>query len=128
MDNFNALLSHQGLLKHVNHAHRQCAPTPTGRYTVDENGRMSGGLGDLFDPSESAASRQSDDELMVNIELFQLKVRHITAMRQEASNLQPIMDHVWEEVRKMDEQVASLGTQIEEFLAEHMRRLFTRAA
>ena len=44
---FRALLSHQGPLTHVNHAHRQCAPTPTGRYTTDEYGNVtSWGFGD----------------------------------------------------------------------------------
>ena len=61
MSQLQALLSHQGPLKHVNHAHRQCAPVPTGRITSDEYGNIvSWGLSDPppgWNPNATAESR-----------------------------------------------------------------------
>jgi hypothetical protein len=116
MDHFNALLSHQGALKHVNHAHRQCAPTPTGRITTDKDGNVTNwGLGDP--PDGWTAPQLSDDHLRVNIALINKQIKQITAMRRAGRNIQPYTNYVAEEMQKMDNQLNALKAKLEEFQA-----------
>ena len=118
---FQALLSHQGPLIHANHAHRQCAPVPTGRITMDQYGNIqSWGLGDPpegWDPNGTEESRQDTEELTVNLAVVKAKGRHMVEMRAEIAALSPYTSFV-------SDQLGQLNTQITELLAQ-MERLQT---
>tara|TARA_B100000902_G_scaffold42706_1_gene50461 strand:+ start:232 stop:630 length:399 start_codon:yes stop_codon:yes gene_type:complete len=120
---FNALLSHQGPLKHANHAHRQCAPAPvpTGRITMDQYGNIqSWGLGDPpdgWDPNGTEESRQTTEDLTVNLAVVKAKGRHMVEMRTEIAALSPYTSY-------LSDQLGQLNTEITELLAQ-MQRLQT---
>ena len=119
---FQALLSHQGPLKHVDHAHRQCAPVPTGRITRDEYGNIqSWGLGDQppgVDPNATAESRQSTSELRTNLAFVRVKGRHMVALRAEAANLSPYTHYLSDQLMQIDTQIAELTAQMGRLQAE----------
>ena len=119
---FQALLSHQGPLKHVNHAHRQCAPVPTGRITTDEYGNvLSWGLGDPppgWDPNATEESRQSTEELTTNLAFVRVKGRHMVALRAEAANLSPYTHYLSDQLMQIDTQIADLTAQMGRLQAE----------
>ena len=118
MNNFNALLSHQGSLKHVNHAHRQCAPKPTGR--CDDEG----GLKEAMEKEHvSEVSSMSDDDLSVNIELLETKVACMGDMHEKVSKLLPT-NKVSEELLhfcSMEQIDAAIKKQTE-FMMERIKR------
>ena len=118
---FHALLAHQGPLIHANHAHRQCAPVPTGRITMDQYGNIqSWGLGDPpegWDPNGTEESRQDTEELRTNLAVVKAKGRHMVEMRTEIAALSPYTSFV-------SDQLGQLNTQITELLAQ-MERLQT---
>ena len=130
---FQALLSHQGPMTHVNHAHRQCAPAPapapvpTGRYTTDEYGNvLSWGLSDWSpgsDPDQTPESRQSTEDLRTNLAFVQAKGRHMVALRNEAANLSPYTHYLSDQLGQLDAQIAELTEQMGKLQAELMKRL-----
>ncbi len=117
---FQALLSHQGPLKHVNHAHRQAAPT--GRMTMDEYGNIqSWGLGGPppgVDPNSTPESRQSTSDLRTNLAFVQAKGRHMVALRTEATNLSPYTWYLSDQLEQLDNEIAELTTQAGRLQAE----------
>ena len=119
---FQALLSHQGPLKHINHAHRQCAPVPTGRITMDQYGNItSWGLGDPppgWNPNATEESRQSTEELTTNLAFVRAKVRHMVALRTEAANLGPYTSYLSDQLGQLDAQIAELTAQMGRLQAE----------
>ena len=141
MNNFNALLSHQGSLKHVNHAHRQCAPTGVQSYDPDtmlviggdiQEEVMHGPVYEGHDPqkdyhqSVANASRlvstMSDSYLRVNIALFQTKIAYIKLMHDPVSKLLPVTDDVSKELRMMTEQMAAAIEKLQALLLEQTKR------
>ena len=119
---FQALLSHQGPMKHVSHAHRQCAPAPTGRITMDQYGNiMSWGLGDPppgWNPHATEESRQSTEELTTNLAFVRAKGRHMVALRTEAANLGPYTSYLSDQLGQLDTQIAELTAQMGRLQAE----------
>ena len=117
---FQALLSHQGPLKHVNHAHRQAAPT--GRITSDEYGNIvSWGLSDPppgWNPNATAESRQSTEDLRTNLAFVKAKGRHMVALRAEAANLSPYTHYLSDQLRQIDNEIAELTAQAGRLQAE----------
>ena len=126
---FQALLSHQGPMTHVSHAHRQCtpAPVPTGRTTRDEYGGVeSWGLGDPppgWDPDGTPESRQSTEDLRTNLAFVQAKGRHTVALRDEAANLHPYTHYLSDQLGQLDTQIAELTERMGKLQAELMKRL-----
>ena len=122
MSQLQALLSHQGPLKHVNHAHRQCAPVPTGRITMDEYGNVvSWGLSDPppgWDPNATEESRQSTQELRTNLAFVRAKGRHMVALRSEAANLSPYTHYLSDQLQQLDTNIAELTEQAGRLQAE----------
>jgi hypothetical protein len=108
MNNFNALLAHQGLLKHVNHAHRQCAPTPTGEFVATN--------------AQKALASLNDSTLSEELRVFRMKVRHYEVLSKEVSNTLPLTRRQLLRRRWLNGQVASLKIDIERYEAEQDRR------
>ena len=123
MNNFNALLSHQGFLKHVNHAHRQCAPTPTGADSNKSGNTSNLGLeGFVATNAQKALAGLDHSTLNVRLQLLHIKVRHYEAMSKEVSKILPFADEAWRAERSLNGEVASLNTDIKRYEAEQGRR------
>jgi hypothetical protein len=121
MNNFNTLLSHQGSLKHVNHAHRQCAPTGVVRWDPDTMLVIGGDIQEEVNASRLVPP-MSDVELQVNIELFQTKIAHIKLMHDPVSKLLPVTDDVSKELQMMTEQMAAAIEKLQPLLLEQTKR------
>ena len=109
---FNALLSHQGPIKNVSHAHRQCAPVPTERDTYDLYGNvLSWGLGDPpadWDPSATPESRLTTADLEVNLKFVGAKINHMNALVELANALRPFTSYVSNQVTQLTIELTDL--------------------
>jgi hypothetical protein len=119
---FQALLSHQGPLTHADHSHRQCAPVPTGRITMDQYGNVqSWGLGDPpegWDPNGTEESRQTTEDLTVNLAVVKAKGRHMVELRNEVAALSPYTHFLSDQLEQLNIQITELLAQMERLQTE----------
>jgi hypothetical protein len=86
MSRFQTLLSHQGPLTHVNHAHR--CEVPTGRITYNElTGEWTDlGLEVIYEPPEPLLT---SEQIAVNKQVSEAKIQVLTTLLVRIANMQP---------------------------------------
>ena len=95
---FNALLQHQGALKHVSHAHRvateptpNVAPTGVGGFSMDQDGhRYDGGQFFSMGMRPERTLEEEKDVLIRHLEILNMEIEYIlaTGRAYEALNAQ----------------------------------------